>query len=71
MISSTGSRTGSAGGSCPAMLLSSSSTARSPVCANGTRSEVSDGVRYSANGMSSQLTTATSAGPGGRPRPAR
>src|SRR5580693_6898907 len=61
-ISSTGSRTGSSGTGSPAMLRSSSSTAFSPVSANGTRSEVSGGIRYSANGMSSQLTTATSAG---------
>ena len=53
---------GSSGGGSPAMLRSSSSTACSPVSANGTRSEDSEGVRYSAKGMSSQLTTATSAG---------
>ncbi len=44
------------------MLCSSSSTACSPVSANGTRSEDSGGIRYSANGMSSQPTTATSWG---------
>ncbi len=61
-ISSTGSRTVDCGACSPAMLRSSSSTASWPVSANGTRSEDSDGMRYSANGMSSQLTTATSAG---------
>src|SRR5262249_24527026 len=61
-IAPTGSSTGSSGTGPPAMRRSSSSTACSPVSANGTRSEVSDGIRNSANGMSSQLTTATSAG---------
>ena len=44
------------------MPRSSSSTASRPVSPNGTRSDDSDGLRYAAKGMSSQLTTATSAG---------
>jgi hypothetical protein len=44
------------------MLRSSNSTACRPVSASGIRTVLSGGVRNSANGMSSQLTTATSAG---------
>ena len=61
-ISSTGSSGVRSGTGSPAMLRSSNSTACRPVSASGTRTVVSGGVRNSANGMSSQLTTATSAG---------
>ena len=59
-ISSTGSSGVRSGTGSPAMLRSSNSTACRPVSASGMRTVLSGGVRNSANGMSSQLTTATS-----------
>ena len=61
-MSVTGSNGGFSGTASPAMALSSRSTAVRPVSASGMRTVVSAGVRYSANGMSSQPTTATSSG---------
>src|SRR6476469_9578825 len=61
-ISSTGSSGVRSGTGSPAMLRRSNSTACRPVSASGMRTVLSGGVRNSANGMSSQLTTATSAG---------
>ena len=61
-ISSTGSSGVRSGTGSPAMLRSSNSTACRPVSASGIRTVLNGGVRNSANGMSSQLTTATSAG---------
>src|SRR5689334_9984740 len=61
-ISSTGSSGVRSGTGSPAMLRRSNSTACRPVSASGMRTVLSGGVRNLANGMSSQLTRATSAG---------